>query len=402
PGRTTNTDGGKNAWMTVAGSWMIQFCTLGYISAFGVYQDYYTRTFLSNKTPSDISWIGSFQLFMQYAPGIFVGRAFDAGYFRSMILIGTVIQVTSMFMLSLARPGHFWQVFLAQALGSGLGQSLLFLPSLSIIGHHYKTRRSTATGIAVTGASFGGIVWPIMLNELSRVTSFDNAIRATAALATVLLVCANLIMRTAYQGTHRRALCEIKVLKEVLKDAAFMVSIAGACFVCLGLFFPYFYLQLYAIDKGIDSNLAFYALAILNAGSILGRLLPSFFADKIGIYNMLIPSLACTSILLLALVGSDINNIPGLVAFACFYGFFSGSYYSLIPSLICQLTTNMSDLGTRMGLAFTCVGVFMLCGSPLDGALLHSSTAAYDWTRCIAFCGVSRNTEFSGLLIIEF
>ena len=26
------------------------------------------------------SWIGSFQLFMQYAPGIFVGRAFDAGY----------------------------------------------------------------------------------------------------------------------------------------------------------------------------------------------------------------------------------------------------------------------------------------------------------------------------------
>ena len=26
------------------------------------------------------SWIGSFQLFMQYAPGILVGRAFDAGY----------------------------------------------------------------------------------------------------------------------------------------------------------------------------------------------------------------------------------------------------------------------------------------------------------------------------------
>ena len=69
-----------------------------YVSAFGVYQDYYTREFLSHETPSNIrcvdltafnfvlshdffcSWIGSFQLFMQYAPGIFVGRAFDAGY----------------------------------------------------------------------------------------------------------------------------------------------------------------------------------------------------------------------------------------------------------------------------------------------------------------------------------
>jgi hypothetical protein len=68
------------------------------INAFGVYQDYYTRYSLSSRTPSDIrylnifmlffrtlilcgsSWIGSFQLCMQYAPGILVGRAFDAGY----------------------------------------------------------------------------------------------------------------------------------------------------------------------------------------------------------------------------------------------------------------------------------------------------------------------------------
>jgi len=26
------------------------------------------------------SWLGSFQLFAMYAPGVFIGRAFDAGY----------------------------------------------------------------------------------------------------------------------------------------------------------------------------------------------------------------------------------------------------------------------------------------------------------------------------------
>ena len=36
------------------------------------------KSVLSQKV--SYSWIGSFQLFMQYAPGIFVGRAFDAGY----------------------------------------------------------------------------------------------------------------------------------------------------------------------------------------------------------------------------------------------------------------------------------------------------------------------------------
>jgi len=52
---------------------------ISYVSAFGVYQDYYTRVFLNNNTPSEISWIGSVQLFLQYALGVVVGRIFDIG-----------------------------------------------------------------------------------------------------------------------------------------------------------------------------------------------------------------------------------------------------------------------------------------------------------------------------------
>ncbi|KAJ3504417.1 hypothetical protein NLJ89_g7945 [Agrocybe chaxingu] len=49
-------DEGKDAWLTILGTWMIQFCTYGYISAFGVYQDYYTRVSLRNETPSNIRY----------------------------------------------------------------------------------------------------------------------------------------------------------------------------------------------------------------------------------------------------------------------------------------------------------------------------------------------------------
>lgn len=86
-----------------------------------------------------------------------------------MIAIGSTLQVVSMLMLSLARQHKYYevhpilylykdnltfldvvQVFLAQAIGMGLGQSLLFLPSLSIIGHYFKRRRALATGVAVS------------------------------------------------------------------------------------------------------------------------------------------------------------------------------------------------------------------------------------------------------------
>jgi hypothetical protein len=84
-----------------------------------------------------------------------------------MITAGSILQVFSMFMLSLTHRGQYYQVFpntcfswvdiyflcqvfLAQAVGMGLGQSLLFLPSISVIGHHFKRRRAFATGIAVS------------------------------------------------------------------------------------------------------------------------------------------------------------------------------------------------------------------------------------------------------------
>ncbi|KAF8880778.1 major facilitator superfamily domain-containing protein [Infundibulicybe gibba] len=394
-------DGGVDAWMTVAGTWMIQFCTYGYISAFGVYQDYYTRDFLNNKTPSDISWIGSFQLFVQYAPGILVGRAFDAGYFHHMIAIGSVIQVVSMFMLSLAHRGQYHQVFLAQAVGMGLGQSLLFLPSITIIGQHFKRRRALATGVAVSGASVGGIIWPIMLNQLSQRTSFANAIRATGAVAGALLIAANLMVKTKLpERSNGNRFSKKPNFRAIFTDAAYLISIAAAFCISLGLFFPFFYLQLYARDKGVSPELAFYVVAILNAGSVLGRLLPNFFADKFGPYNMLIPCLVISSTLVFSIFG--LHNFAGIAVFGLLYGFWSGSYVSLIPSLLAQLSTHMGEQGTRMGIAFSIVGVALLVGTPIEGALLRSSTGGFIWYKPIVFCGVMTMCGAIGMIISRF
>ncbi|KAJ7718362.1 major facilitator superfamily domain-containing protein [Mycena maculata] len=375
--------GDRTAWLTILGTFFIQFCTLGNINAFGVYQDYYTRTFLHNRTPSDISWIGSFQLCMQYAPGVLVGRAFDAGYFHHMIALGSVLQVVSIFMISLTQRDQYYQVFLAQAVASGIGQSLLFLPSLSIIGQHFKRHRALATGVGVSGASVGGVIWPIVLNQLSQRTSFENAVRATGAIAGVLLIIANLVMKTKPHPTGAVALKP--KLMVILTDWPFMSSIVGAFVVGLGLFFPYFYLQLYAVDKGIDENLAFYVLAIMNAGSVGGRILPNFIADRVGPYNTIIPCLATSAGLTFSIFA--LQSFASVVIFGILYGFWSGSYVSLIPTLIVQSASHCGEHGTRMGVAFTLVSVSMLIGTPISGALLHSADRKYVWFKPIVFCG---------------
>lgn len=47
-------------------------------------------------------------------------------------------------------------------------------------------------------------------------------------------------------------------------------------------------LQVFAAVHGVDANLAFYCLSILNAASVFGRVLPNFLADYFGPANMLV------------------------------------------------------------------------------------------------------------------
>jgi hypothetical protein len=76
------------------------------------------------------------------------------------------------------------------------------------------------------GASFGGVIWPIVLNQLSKRTSFENTVRVTGAISGVLLIVANLVMKTK---THPTGTTVLKPkLKVILTDWAFMSSIGGS------------------------------------------------------------------------------------------------------------------------------------------------------------------------------
>ncbi|KAH9920355.1 major facilitator superfamily domain-containing protein [Fomitopsis serialis] len=391
-------DGGTRAWMTVAGAWLVQFSTFGYISSFGVYQDYYATYYLPAETSSNISWIGSLQLCLMYAPGVFVGRAFDAGYFHHLEVLGALLYVFSIFMLSLARPGEYYQVFLAQAVGMGLGLGLTFLPSLSVVGHHFRTRRALAVGVAISGSSAGGIVFPIMLNRLLQDPSvgFANAVRASGAVVGGCLVVANCLMRTRLppkrgdvhrKGGSKRA-ARIETWRGMVWDGAYLWSVCGAFLTSLGIYVPLFYLQLFAVDHGVSSHITTYSLAILNAGSTLGRLLPTFLADKVGVYNMLVPAMVACAGLIFAIFGA--TNGPGVVLVGSIFGFVSGAYISLIPTLLVQLCRNMGELGVKMGLAYSVVAAANLIGNPIAGALLGTNTGGpLTWWRALVFTGVS-------------
>jgi len=116
---------------------------------------------------------------------------------------------------------------------------------------------------------------------------------------------------------------------------------------------------------GVDSNLAFYLLSILNAASIFGRLLPNFLADKFGNYNLVICASGASSVLIF--IWPVAKSKGALIVFALLYGFFSGAYVSLLPGCLTSLSSHVGEIGARIGLGWSVVAIAALTGPPILG-----------------------------------
>ncbi|KAF5010066.1 hypothetical protein FDECE_3784 [Fusarium decemcellulare] len=182
-------DGGFAAWMSVAAGHLVIMNTWGVVNSFGVFQTYYTTAL--NRAPSDISWIGSIQAFLLFFVGTFTGRLTDAGYFRSVMIVGMAFAVLGIFATSVSTS--YWQIFLAQGVSTGLGNGFLFCPSVAVISSYFQKKRSLAIGIVACGSVTGGLVYPSMMRELLPKIGFGWTVRAIgflqAATLTIAIAC---------------------------------------------------------------------------------------------------------------------------------------------------------------------------------------------------------------------
>ncbi|CAA7270046.1 unnamed protein product [Cyclocybe aegerita] len=375
-------EGGHRAWLTIFGAFLVQYASFGYINAFGVYQDFYVRDYLSNYSPSDIGWIGGVQIFLNFFLGVFTGRIFDRGHFRSLIIGSILLHAIALFSLSLSRPGSYYQVFLTNGVAFGLSCGLSYIPSLSVVGHYFERRRALAVGIVSSGSALGAVLHPIMLNKLfnSPHVGFHTGIRISAALNILLLVIAYAVMKPnprfspggppkSSEGdeTQPRNWSDRFPVLRWLREPAYAISVFASVFSFSGTFFPVFYLQLDAITHGIDPTFAFYALSIINAASIAGRTIPGALAPHVGLFNLgsaMILAMGAVLFCMAPAVSSGIGIAP-VVAFALLFGFFSGAAIALTPAMFAQLAEDSSEVGAMLGVVFGVGGLFGLLGKAL-------------------------------------
>jgi MFS family permease len=362
-------DGGTKAWTQAFMGHFVVFNTWGMISTFGVFQQHYTADL--GLEPSAVSWIGSMQMLGHFSLGMFTGRMFDAGYFYWSVIPGMLLSALGIFMTSLCTK--YWQFFLAQGLVNGFGNGMQFAPSLSLVSTYFARNRSVALAIMASGSATGGLVYPTIARQLLPRIGFPWTVRVMGfiMLAMGSLYCS--LLKPRLPPRKSGPILELSAFRE----APYSLFLMAVFLICLGQYFAFYYISSFATNVlDLPYGTAINVLLVLNGIGVLGRLIPSYFADKyFGCYNMLIPFCFISSIVLF--FWPLVKGTGGLYGWAVSYGFFVAGFQGMFPAVLTSLTKDMSRVGTRNGMGLAIIGLGTLIGPPIAGALIQSYGGNY-------------------------
>jgi len=375
-------EGGLVGWLAVAGAFLLQFCTIGYLFSWSVFEEQYNHVTLTDNHPEAVRFIGSFQLFFAFALSLPAGKLSDAGYFQHVVMSGSGLFITCLFVLSFIADEQFGLVFLCQAMGMGTGIGLVFVPSSMVALHYFRRWRGLALGIVMSGGAFGGMIFPPILRCLIPHHGLSSAIRTTAYIIFVaLLIAIGLLVLPTKTERDKLPLPQLQLLK-YSSDMSYVFAGISTCLAMLVVFFPMLYLELLGLERGVDPITSFNSGIVLNLTGIIGGIYLGFASDLYGIWNVMIPVAAGVTLTLFTMCA--VQGPKSLVAHSIFYGFFAGAWLSLMITALSSLATKVEEMGTRVGLVLTGSSIFALVSYALQHALLGPK---FNWTSPSVFSG---------------
>jgi MFS family permease len=229
----------------------VVFNCWGYTLSFSLFQAHYAAT-LPSLPPSTISWIGSLQIALLFLVGALSGRALDAGLFHAAFLLGLALQLAGVLGASFC-PGSYPALLLTQGVLQGLGSGMQFTPAIVLMSTYFARRRSLAIGLAASGASVGGIVYPLLVRQLLPQIGFAWTLRAVALLmGTVGVVAASFLRPRITPSSGPKARAPL-VEWAAFRETPYALFCAGGWLVFFALFFACYYVRAPSLPS-IPSN----------------------------------------------------------------------------------------------------------------------------------------------------
>ena len=249
-------DGGLVAWLQVIPALASNIVAWGYGTGYSVFQLYYKEKM--QLPASQVSWVGSVQLFLYFVVGMVSGRLVDAGYTRTLYVAGAFLVVFSMFMTSLAT--EYWQILLAQGFCNGIGGGCMYMPAIINVGTYFRKKRTLAMSVPACGSSIGAILFSVVVKYLTPLVGFPWMVRVCGFITIFLSAVGIVLMRPRKLRRKPAPILDLGAFRE----ASFAAYAGGSLLIYTALLTMLLYVStlagdnlLRSVDLGIHLYFAF-------------------------------------------------------------------------------------------------------------------------------------------------
>ncbi|KAH7137391.1 major facilitator superfamily transporter, partial [Dactylonectria estremocensis] len=367
-------------WLCVVGSSFYLMTSFGFMQSIGTIQSYLQLNQLSSYTARDVGWIIGLYQFLGLLLGIQAGPLMD--YYGPRILAPVATAITVAMFFFMAECKKYWQFMLCLGILGGIGAAMASTIAISTIGKLFVRRRGLAMGVAFVGSSIGGVMFPLVLRHILPALGWQWALRIIGFLVlgvmTIGLLCLLPfpLLVTPLSTSQDKKTPALNFV--ALRSPAFV-------FITIGFFLLDFaitgisgLLPTFATAAGFPANTGYTLVAVLNASSCFGRVIPGMVGDRIGHFDVLLTMIITTSVFTGSMfIPFASKDIRVLFVFAAFWGFGSGSFVSITPICVGR-TCNPRDVGRYYGTMTFVTSFGALIAVSIGGEMLESigSTAA--------------------------
>ena len=358
-------------WRVVAACFLMAVACWGFgLYGHGVYLAELTR--LYGWPPSVIAGASTATYLLNGCLVVFTQDALTRLGARRLVLFGVSALALAIVLLALAHGP--WQVYAAYLVMSfaWLGLGLVTIPTL--VTQWFSRKRGLAISLALSGASFGGIVVAPSLVLLIGHVGFTAAMLTAAAVTVAILTPVVVLWVPPGATVTAAATSEAPALRrrDALASLRFW-TVSGPFALALTAQVAFIVHQIAFMEPLAGRAQAALSVSVMTVMAVVGRLTLGLVVDRSDPRIVAAISLASQAVALFAMTRT--TDAAALTIACAVYGFSVGNIITL-PALIIQREFQSSTFGVVLGLS-TAIGTFAGALGPGLIGLIRAATGDY-------------------------
>ncbi|KFY93003.1 hypothetical protein V498_04620 [Pseudogymnoascus sp. VKM F-4517 (FW-2822)] len=366
-------DRGKDAWLFLAASFVIEALVWGFPFTYGVFQDYYTthEPFAGSR---NIAVIGTCAMGIMYLdlPIIFAVLQIWPRFRPYCTGVGLFIMCLALGLSSFATTTT--HLMATQGIFYAIGGSLAYSPCIIYMDEWFVKRKGLAFGIMWAGTGLAGVILPLAMQVFLEKYGYKTTLRAWAVALFVLTAPLLYFVKPRVplsQSTQTR-----RIDFSFLNTKIFGILQACNVIEALGFFLPSIYLPSYARTIGASSVESALTVVIFNVASVFGCVAMGSIVDKYHVTTCIVISTIGSTVGIFVIWGFSVSLAP-LYVFCIIYGLFAGSFTSTYPGIMRAVQKKKNSADPVM--VFACLAAGRGIGNVASGPLSEILIRGMPW-----------------------